>query len=240
MATNGFVDAVVAVTGTSKGLGAYVARKFLDEGARVFGCGIEAGSDIVDERYEYQTADVTQEADVVRWIRGIAAQAGKIDVLINNAGVASMNHSLLMPAETAAKLLMVNALGTFLCSRECAKIMQRDKYGRIVNYSSVAVPLALEGEAMYAAAKSAVETFTKIFAREVAPLGITCNAIGPAPIPTDLIRNVPKDRIDTLVQRMAVKRLGAKEDLWPVLRFFCAPDSGYVTGQILYLGGVTA
>lgn len=234
-----FADAVVAVTGSSKGLGAYVARKFLDEGARVFGCGIETESDITHEKYGYDTVNVTQEKDVVRWTRKIAGQADKLDILINNAGVASMNHSLLMPAAMAAKLLLVNTLGTFLCARECAKLMQRQRYGRIVNYSSVAVPLRLEGEAMYAAAKSANEMFTRIFAREVAALGITCNAIGPAPIPTDLIRNVPKERIEALVQRMAVKRLGNKEDLWPVLRFFCGRDSGYITGQVIYLGGVT-
>lgn len=91
---------------------------------------------------------------------------------------------------------------------------------------------------MYAAAKAANEAFTRVFAREVSAFGITCNAIGPAPIPTDLIRNVPKDRIDALVGRLAVKRLGAKEDLWPTISFLTSAAADCVTGQIIYLGGV--
>jgi len=233
-----FTDRVVLITGTSQGLGQFLAEQYLAAGARVFGCAIVPDETLRHERYDFTVLDVTDEKAVGGWVQRAGKLAGRVDILINNAGVASMNHSLLMPAETAKRLLLVNTLGTFVVSRECAKIMQRKKYGRIVNFSSVAVPLRLEGEAMYAAAKAANEAFTRVFAREVSAFGITCNAVGPSPIPTDLIRNVPKDRIDALVQRLAIKRLGAKEDLWPTMSFLTSEDAGYITGQVIYLGGV--
>ena len=116
--------------------------------------------------------------------------------------------------------------------------MQRRHYGRIVNVSTVAVPLRLEGEAIYAASKSAVVALTQVLARELAEWGITCNVVGPTPIETDLIRNVPREKIDAIVKRLAIKRLGRFEDVANVIDFFVRPESDYVTGQVIYLGGV--
>ena len=109
----------------------------------------------------------------------------------------------------------------------------------LVNVSTIAVPMQLEGESLYAASKGAVETFTRVFAREVADFGITCNIVGPTPIETDLIRNVPKDKIGGILQRLAIKRLGRFEDVANVIDFFIRPESDYVTGQVIYLGGVS-
>jgi len=100
------------------------------------------------------------------------------------------------------------------------------------------VPMRLAGEAAYAASKAAVETLTRVLAHELGELGITCNAVGPTPIETDLIRGVPKKKIDEIVAALAVKRLGRFEDVANVVDFFVRPESGYVTGQVVYLGGV--
>ena len=124
----------------------------------------------------------------------IRKEFGRLDVLVNNAGIAAMNHSLLMPLSTARNVMDTNFTGTFLLSREAAKLMQKRKFGRIINFSTVAVPFHLEGEAVYAASKAAVEELTRILAREFAELGITVNAIGPTPINTDLIRGVPQEK----------------------------------------------
>jgi 3-oxoacyl-[acyl-carrier protein] reductase len=143
-----------------------------------------------------------------------------------------------MPGATARKIVETNLLGPFLVCRESAKLMKKHRYGRIVNFSTIAVPMHLEGEAIYAASKSAVVTFTQIIARELAEFGITCNVVGPAPIETDLIRGVPAEKIDRIVNNLAIKRLGRFEDIANVIDFFIRPESDFITGQVIYLGGL--
>ena len=107
-----------------------------------------------------------------------------------------------------------------------------------MNVSTVAVPLSLEGEAVYAASKSAVETFTRVTARELGQWGITCNAVSPSPVRTDLTRNVSEQTMSKLIARQAVPRWAEPADVVNVVDFFLRPDSGLVTGQVVYLGGV--
>ena len=149
-----------------------------------------------------------------------------------------MNHSLLTPISTVRRIMETNFVGTFLFSREAAKVMKTAKFGRIVNFATAATPWKLEGEAVYAASKAAIASLTEILARELADFGITVNAVGPTPIQTDLIRSVPKKKIDALISRQAVHRLGVFQDVANVVDFFISPASSFVTGQVLYLGGV--
>jgi len=228
--------AVVLITGTRKGIGRHLAEHFVRQGAFVEGCS-RAATDRELERYTHHCVDVANEAQVREMVSSIRKRHGRLDILINNAGVASMNHVLLTPATAVDRLLATNFRGAFLMSREAAKLMRRRQYGRIVNMSSIAVPMRLEGEAVYAASKSAIETFTRILARELGGLGITCNAVGPTPIETDLIRGVPREKIESIVERLAIKRLGRFEDVANVIDFFVRPESDYITGQVIYLGG---
>jgi len=168
----------------------------------------------------------------------IRKQEGRLDVLINNAGVASMNHSLLTPIAAVKKIMETNFIGTFLFCREAARLMQLRRYGRIVNFATVAVPLKLAGEAVYAASKAAVISLTQILAREFADFGVTVNAIGPTPIRTDLIRGVAAEKLDALIDGQAIKRYGELRDVIHVIDFFVQPASDFVTGQIIYLGGI--
>lgn len=227
------------ITGTSRGIGRALASHYLSMGHSVAGCSRGEGT-MEAPGYTHFRLDAGDEAAVASMVRATADLLGGIDVLINNAGVASMNHLLLTPAATARKLFDTNFMGTFVFMRETAKSMIKSgRAGRIVNFSTVATPLRLEGEAIYAASKAAVVNLTQTAARELAPHGITVNAVGPTPVPTDLIRGVPQDKIEALIALQAVRRIGEFRDIINVIDFFIAPASDFITGQTIYLGGVT-
>lgn len=168
----------------------------------------------------------------------LANRNGRLDVLINNAGIASMNHVLLTSVDKAREILDTNFIGTFLMCREAARLMKKNQFGRIVNVASVATPLKLEGEAVYAASKAAVISFTQVVAKELASFGITVNAIGPTPIDTDLIKSVPEEKLDQLVRLQAIKRRGTFSDVTNLIDFLIRPESDFITGQVIFLGGV--
>lgn len=228
---------IVVVTGTSRGIGLGLAEHFLAKGDIVCGCS-RGEATLKHRRYFHWQLDVADEAAVVPMVREIVRRHGRIDALVNNAGIAAMNHALLTPLATASGIMATNFLGTFLFCREVAKVMVRLQGGRIVNFSTVATPLRLEGEALYAASKAAVESFTQVLARELGETGVTVNAVGPTPVPTDLIRTVPKAKLEALLARQAIRRYGAVADVANVVDFFLSPQSSMVTGQVLYLGGV--
>jgi len=228
---------VTLITGTRKGIGLFLAQHYVAAGHRVVGCSRQAGS-WHHENYTHIEADVCDETQVKALFGQLRRDFGRLDHLLNNAGIASMNHSLLTPYATVRRVMDTNLGGTFLFSREAAKMMQKRQFGRIVNFTTVAVPLKLEGEAAYVASKAAVQALTQVMARELAKFGITMNAIGPVPIETDLIRAVPADKIAGLVERQAIKRLGTCEDVANVCDFFLQPQSNFVTGQVVFLGGV--
>ncbi len=230
-------DRVILVTGATRGIGRFLAQTLCERGHVVVGCG-RSETAWEAKNFEYVSCDVGDEKAVIKMVRSAAKKYGRLDAVLNCAGVASMNHSLLTPGSTMEKILRINVMGTMLVCREAAKAMKK-RGGRIVNMSSVAVPMQIEGEAVYAASKAAIETFTKIFAREVAPFGITCNVVAPSPIDTDLIRGVPAEKIDQLVERLGIKRRGTFEDVLAVVDFFLDENSDYISGQTLYLGGVS-
>lgn len=227
----------IVITGTRKGIGKALAENYLAAGWKVVGCS-RGESSIAHEHYQHFVLDVSDEDAVVAMARQIKASHGSVDALLNNAGIASMNHALLTPVSTVNRILQTNVVGTFLFCREMAKLMRRTKNGRIINFTTVAHPLNLEGEAIYAASKAAVESLTRILARELAELKITVNAIGPTPIETDLIRGVPQAKMDALLARQAVRRMGTVKDVINAVDFYLREESDFITGQVLYLGGV--
>src|SRR5882762_9642739 len=182
---------VTLITGTRIGIGRHLAEHYLRLGHRVVGCSRNAVN-WTREGYKHYGADVADEKAVKAMFSEIRRSYGRLDHLINNAGIASMNHS----------------------------------------------PLTLAGEAAYVASKSAVVALTHVLAREFAEYGVTVNCIGPGPLATNLIRSVPKQKIDRLLEQQAIPRMGTFEDVANTVDFFLRPESGFVTGQTIYLGGV--
>lgn len=231
------MDRIIIITGTRKGIGRYLAEQYLQEGDIVYGCSRRI-CDIEHSNYHHTRLDVSDEAEVVNFVRNVYKSHKRIDVLINNAGCASMNHFLLTPYDTAKKVFNTNFFGTFLMCREVAKFMVKAKSGRIVNYSTVAVALNLHGELVYSASKAAIEQLTRVLADEIGESGVTVNAVGPTPIDTDLIKNVPENKLQDLLSHQCIKRFGQFEDVKNVIDFFLKPESNFVTAQTIYLGGV--
>ena len=231
------VQQVVLITGARKGIGRSLVEHYLAHEYSVVGCS-RRESDVRHDRYTHYCLDVADEAAVKNMFAGIATNNGRLDVLINNAGIASMNHVLLTSVDKAREILETNFIGTFLMCREAARLMKKNHFGRIVNVASVATPLKLEGEAVYAASKAAVISFTQVVAKELASFGITVNAVGPTPIDTDLIKSVPQEKLDQLVGLQAIKRRGTFADVTNLVDFLIRPESDFITGQVIFLGGV--
>ncbi len=229
---------VVLITGTRKGIGRHLAEHYLRKGCIVEGCS-RGDLDLGDSNYTHHHVDVSDEKQVRTMISSINKRHGRLDVVMNNAAIASMNHVLLTPAASANRMFEVNVTGTMLVCRDAAKVMMRRRYGRIVNFTTIVAPIALAGEAVYAASKSAVVTLTRILAFELGQWGITCNSFGATPIMTDMIKGVPKEKVDAVVNNLAIKRLGTYEDCSNVCDFFISPASDNITGQVIYLGGIT-
>jgi 3-oxoacyl-[acyl-carrier protein] reductase len=230
---------IALITGASRGIGRYLTDHLLEHGFVVVGCSRKPPeAPPTSDRYHHHLVDVTDEPAVQKLFSAIRRTHSRLDVLVNNAGIAAMNHALLTPITQARRVVDVNLIGTFLFAREAAKLMKKHGGGRIVNFATVATPLKLQGEAIYAASKAGVVTLTHVLSREFAAFGITVNAVGPTPIDTDLIRAIPPDKIDALLDRQAIRRMGTMADVSNVVDFYLRPESDFITGQVLYLGGV--
>ena len=177
------------ITGTSHGLGRALAERLLADGWIVHGFA-RGEQTLTHDRFHNHAVDVTDEAAVRAAVAAVAT-SGRIDLLVNNAGGAALNAFLLTPGSVAESLMRVNYLGTFHCLQAVGKVMVRQRGGLVVNVTTVAVPLSLEGEAAYVASKAAVEALTKVAAKELASQGVRVVALGLGPVETRLTRGVP-------------------------------------------------
>ena len=189
------------ITGTSRGLGRAFAEKLLNEGWNVWGLS-RSPSTLKHERFNEYLIDITDEVAVQNTVSLIGQSCPNLDLLVNNAGAASMNAFLLTPAKTAEALMRLNYLGTFHCLQSVGKMMVRQRRGLIINITTVAVPLALAGEAAYVASKAAVDALTKVTAQEFQSQGITVIGLGFGPMDTDLTKAVNKEKLNQINQNI--------------------------------------
>ncbi len=223
----------VIVTGASRGLGRFCAERLHAGGYRVIGLGRTPGA---GASFEMRAADVTDPASVATALSDVRRDTS-VYALINAAGIASMNLVVTTPAATVRRIVETNLLGTiFLCQQVAPALIKRGG-GRIINFSTLGVPLAIKGEAIYVASKAGVEGFSRVFAREMSPHGVTVNVIAPGPIDTALIEKVPHNKIAAVVGQQIIQRQGQPEDVWNILSLLLSPDSSMISGETIHVGG---
>ena len=228
---------VIIITGTSKGIGKKLAQYYAGLGFKVLGCS-RSPVDFSFDNYQHFCLDISDEAEVKNMFREIQKNYGRLDVLINNAGIITHNYIMLTPLEKVREIMDINFMGVFLTCREAAKLMQRKRCGRIINFSSVAVPMAKEATAFYSASKAAVEQFTRVLAKELGPYGITANSLAltfveDSGMAEQANEKVIKETLDYCILKSCLKC----KDVSNVVDFLISPESNMITGHVLPLGG---
>ncbi|NWB89131.1 SDR family oxidoreductase [Pseudomonas gingeri] len=236
---------VAIVTGASRGIGAVIARKLASEGFAVAinyaSSATEASALAVELRQAGHQAiairaDVASSVDVARMFDETEQQLGKVDVLINNAGILKVMPLAQHSDDLFEQTFAINTRGTFNTLREAATRMNDG--GRIVNFSSSTVALNMPGYAVYIASKAAVESFTHVFSKELRGRQITVNAVAPGPVATELfLHGKSEEQIQTFAKMPPLERLGQPEDIANVVSFLVSPAAGWVNGQILRANG---
>ena len=236
---------VALITGGAHGIGFSIAEGMAQCGATVcFNCsnegslekGIAAYKEAGVEAHGY-VADVTDEAAVNAMVAKIKEEVGPVDILVNNAGVTRDNLILRLSEEDFDTVLNANLKGAFLCCKEAARRMVRQRYGRIVNLSSVVALRGNAGQTNYAASKAGLIGLTKSLARELASRNVTVNAVAPGFIETDMTAALPEAVRAEMAKGIPAGRAGKPEDVANAVAFFAAEQSSYLTGQVLCVDG---
>jgi 3-oxoacyl-[acyl-carrier protein] reductase len=229
---------VMLITGTSRGIGRYLADYYLDKGFKLIGCSRSPGV-IVNENYLHIIADISREEEIINIFRIIRNDYKRLDYLINNAAInpAILNVAFL-PYETIQNIFRTNVFAMIMFCREAIKIMGRNKFGRIVNMGSMATRHEVAGEALYTATKASINAFTKVLSKEVSNLGITVNVLAPAVIETELSRAVNQEALREVLNRNAIRQYGNLSDVSNSIDYLISKVSQSITGQVIYLGGV--
>ena len=243
----GFDGRVALVTGGARGIGRATAVRLARGGARIAinykgnAAAAEEAKRLVEEAGSSAATiqgDVSVEADVERVVKeALAFGGGKIDILVNNAGITRDDLLIRMTAEAWDAVIDLNLRGAFLVTRAAMRPMMKARYGRIVNVSSVAGVAGNAGQANYAAAKAGLIGFTKTVAREMASRNVTCNAVAPGFVPTDLTSSLLEQMRDTILKNIPLGRFGTVEDVANAIAFLASEEASYITGQVLVVDG---
>jgi len=230
-------EKTVLVTGSRCGVGKYVSEHFLAHGANVVGFARGEAS-IEHPAYTHMTVDLENESDILEAFKTLRSERISIQILINNAAVLTSQHAMIMPIASAQAMMRTNFLAPFIVSREAAKMMRKTKWGRIINIGSMAVSLEPIGDSVYAATKAALEVLANVMAKEYSSFGVTCNTVAISAFESDMLAQLPKDKIDAIIKSLPIPRYAESDDILNVIDFFASERSSYITAQTLYLGGV--
>ena len=228
---------IILITGTRKGIGRFLVEHYTSLGHQVIGCSRNETEYSIDN-YQHFCLDVCDEKDVKRMFSQIRKSYGRLDILINNAGIASKNHALLTAIDTVHEILNTNVVGAILFCREGVKLMKKNNFGRIVNFSSVHIPFSTIGTSIYGASKASLEQFSKVLAREVFSFGITINVLAMSVVENSgMAKDITENIIVEILDKTISKSKLDHDDITHTIDFLIRRESKMITGQILNLGG---
>lgn len=240
-----FEGKVAVVTGGCRGIGKAIVERFLKEGARVFALDFripEAGEVFIEDaemasRVACKQADVTSFDSVQKVCDEIVAEAGRIDYLVNNAGVTRDNLLMRMSEEEWDMVMNTNLKGVFICTKVFSRVMMSQRYGRIVNIGSVVGSMGNAGQANYSSSKAGLIGFTKSIAKELASRNILVNCVAPGYVRTPMTDKLTDEQRAAFLVGIPLKRPAEAEDIANVVTFFASEDASYVTGQLIHVDG---
>ena len=225
---------MIIVTGASRGLGKAITVRLSGKGEKVV--GLARSIDALD--IEGIECDVSDYSSVKNAAREVKRMKQPVKAFINAAGVASMNMAVTTDESTVQKLIQTNLVGTIYSCQLFAPIMLRQKQGSFINFSTIAVALALKGESVYAASKAGVEAFSRTFAREMADFNVRVNCIAPGPIRTDLLRGITDSQIEKITSQQVIPKQFQKSDVCDLVELLIDEKASSLSGQVLSVGGV--
>jgi 3-oxoacyl-[acyl-carrier protein] reductase len=234
------------VTGGSRGIGNAVVRAFLSEGATVYclsrsqpenAAELDAAAKAGGGAFSWRAADVTKEEEMTKVIDAIAAEAGAVNVLVNNAGITRDGLIFRMPTADWEEVLKANLTSAFFASRAVSRLMIKQRAGSIINISSVSGIMGNAGQVNYSASKAGLIGFSKSLAREVASRGVRVNAIAPGFIETDMTKALGEKARTSLVSQIPLGRVGTPADVAALAVFLAGDSSAYITGQVIPIDG---
>ena len=233
---------VALVTGASRGIGRAIAQELAASGAFVVGTatsesGAAAIGEYLDAKGRGIVLDVTDAEGSAKAVADIVSEFGRIDVLVNNAGITRDTLAMRMTDEAWDAVVATNMSAVFRMTRAVLRPMMKQRFGRIVNITSVVGAMGNAGQANYAAAKAGVVGMTKSVAREVASRGITVNCVAPGFIDTDMTKDLPEEHKKALLAQIPAQRLGKTDDVAAAVVFLASEPAGYVTGSVLHVNG---
>ena len=225
---------MIIVTGASRGLGQAITERLIERGEEVIGLARNTSG----LKINAIECDVSDYASVKNASKEVKRMKKPVKAFINAAGVASMNMAVTTNESTVQKLIQTNLVGTIYCCQLFAPIMLRQKQGSFINFSTIAVALALKGESVYAASKAGVESFSRTFAREMADFNVRVNCIAPGPIRTDLLRGITDAQIEKITSQQVIQKQFQKSDVCDLVELLLDEKATSLSGQVLNVGGV--
>lgn len=234
-----FVGRTVLVTGAARGIGLALARSFSAAGAVTYAVDLdvdEITNDAAGAALRTVAADVTSTAQVARCVEQVVAETGRIDVLVNNAGILRDGVLWKLTDDDWDQVLAVHAGGTFRMTRACVPHFRERGYGRVVNVTSYTGLHGNVGQANYATAKAGIIGFTKTAAKELARFGVTVNAVSPN-AETRMVEGIPAAKLAELSAAIPMGRFGQPGEMWPAVAFLSSEEAGYITGVVLPVDG---